>query len=313
MLKDGMSPETALTLFNYNGKVYTCSQSISSFVDNIYGFRLCTERIYQLINGEDYGKELFGSEHMDHVEGDIRFEDVWFSYRQEDNRRISVLRGVSFHIHAGETVAFVGRSGCGKSTILSLMTRLFEPEKGEILLDGHELEDLDQDTIRGNITMVSQMPYIFNLSIRENLSVVKNDFTEEEMIKACRAACIHDDIMQFPQGYETIVGEGGVTLSGGQRQRLALARGILKDEPVIILDEATSALDNLTQSKVKEAIEQLSGSRTIILVAHRLSTVVNCDRLYFISGGKVLAEGTHQQLLESCIEYRQLYGEEIGA
>ena len=312
MAKDGMPPETALALFNYNGRVYSSAVALSSFMDNIYDFHLSTERIYQLIEGKDYEKEVFGTDHLDQVHGDIALEDVWFSYEHTDGRKVQVLKGLDLKINAGETVAFVGRSGCGKSTILSLITRLFDPEKGRILLDGHDVAGLDQDSLRGNISMVSQMPYIFNMSIKENLAIARKDLKDEDMIKACKAACIHDDIMEFPNGYDTVVGEGGVTLSGGQRQRVALARGLLRDDPVIILDEATSALDNLTQSKIKTAIDNLSGTRTIIMVAHRLTTVINSDRLYFISDGKVLAEGSHKELLENCEEYRQLYGEETA-
>ncbi len=158
--------------------------------------------------------------------------------------------------------------------------------------------------------MVSQTPYLFNMSIRDNFAVVKADVTEEEMVEACNTACIHNDIMKFADGYDTVVGEGGVLLSGGQRQRIALARCLIRDYPIIVLDEATSALDNNTHEIIRRAIENMRG-RTVIMVAHRLSTVINCDRLFFIEGGQVLAAGTHSELLESCEAYRKLYGEEI--
>ena len=211
------------------------------------------------------------------------------------------------------TIFLCGFMGCGKSTILSLIARLFDPGSGVILLDGINIEELDRDSLRGNIGMVSQTPYIFNMSVRDNLAIIRKDMTDEEMIRACRIACIHDEIMKMPHGYDSIVGEGGVTLSGGQRQRIALARSMLKDYPVIMLDEATSALDNVTQAKIQKAIETMNGKRTVIMVAHRLSTVIGCQRIFFLSGGRVIADGTHQELLEKCPEYRELYMEECIA
>ena len=306
-----MSAASALILYNYNGRVYTCSQSISSLMSSVYNLNLASERIYQLMKSDDYEKESFGNKHLDTVSGDIELRDVHFSYRRANGSKVSVLNGIDLRIKAGEFVAFVGQSGCGKSTILSLISRLYEPDSGTITLDGCDIKELDQDTVRGNIQMVSQMPYIFNMSIRDNLAVVKDDITDEEMVNVCKIACIHDDIIKLPQAYDTVVGEGGISLSGGQRQRLAIARSIVRHHPIMMLDEATSALDNITQAKIREAIDDMQGSRTIIMIAHRLSTVINCEHLFFISEGKVLAEGTHSELLEKCPEYRQLYSEEL--
>ena len=313
MVKYGMTPSTALVLFIYNGKVYTCAWDLANLMKTAYSLGLSVERIYQLMNSPDYEWEKFGSGHIGRVRGDLEMRNVHFTYRQQDGKENKVLNGVSLKIHAGESVALVGRSGCGKTTILSLFSRLYDPDSGEILIDGVPVETLDQETVRGSITMVSQMPYLFNMSIRDNLALVKKDMTDAEMLEACRIACIHDDIMALPDGYDTVVGEGGVQLSGGQRQRLALARSLLRDSPVIMLDEATSALDNVTQSEVTRAIENMRGSRTIIMVAHRLSTVIGCERLFFISEGRVLASGTHRELMAGCEEYRSLYGEEDRA
>ncbi len=305
-----LSPSAALVLFNYNGRVYSCASSVSNMMNNMQNLGLASERIYQIFNSSDYEKEKFGETHLNDVKGDIEFKDVYFSYKRTNGSEVPVLNNINLKIKAGEFVAFVGKSGCGKSTILSLISRLYDPDSGSITLDGVDLRELDQDTLRGNIEMVNQMPYIFNMSIRDNLAVVKDDLSDEEMIEACRIACIHDDIMKLPRGYQTVVGEGGVSLSGGQRQRLAIARSIVRTYPIMMLDEATSALDNITQSRIRSTINGLHGSRTIIMVAHRLSTVINCEHLFFISDGKVIAQGTHKQLLESCQEYRDLYYEE---
>ena len=313
MAKYGMTPSTALVLFNYNGKVYTCAWDLANLMTTAYDLGLSVERIYQLMNSPDYEWEKFGAGHPGKVRGDLEMRSVHFTYRQQDGKENKVLNGVSLKIHAGESVALVGRSGCGKTTILSLFSRLYDPDSGEVLIDGVPVETLDQDTVRGSIAMVSQMPYMFNMSIRDNLAVVKKDMTDAEMLEACRIACIHDDIMALPDGYGTVVGEGGVQLSGGQRQRLALARSLLREAPVIMLDEATSALDNVTQTEITRAIEKMRGSHTIIMVAHRLSTVIGCERLFFISEGRVLASGTHRELMAGCDEYRRLYSEEDRA
>lgn len=310
MVKYGMPPSTALVLFNYNGKVYTCAWDLANLMSTAYTLGLSVERIYQLMNSPDYEWERFGEGHIDKVRGELEMRDVHFSYKQEDGRENKVLNGVSLKIHAGESVALVGRSGCGKTTVLSLISRLYDPDSGEILLDGVPIETLDQDTVRGSITVVSQMPYLFNMSIRDNLAVVKKDLTDEEMLNACKTACIHDDIVALPDGYDTVVGEGGVQMSGGQRQRLSLARSLLRESPIIVMDEATSALDNITQSEITRAIEEMRGKHTVIMVAHRLSTVIGCERLFFISQGRVVASGTHQELMEGCDEYRRLYSEE---
>lgn len=308
----GLSPATALVLYNYNQNSYGSIRAVAGLVSSIYSLSLSAERIWELTHSPDYAEETFGDVHLDQVRGDLAMRDVHFAYKTPEGNRTNVLNGISLEIRAGESVAFVGGSGCGKSTILSLLTRLYEPDRGDILMDGVMMRTLDRDTVRGNISMVRQNPYVFNMSIRDNLAVVKKDLTDEEMEAACRTACIHDDIMAFPNGYDTIVGESGVMMSGGQRQRLALARSLLCDSPIIILDEATSALDSVTQSEISDAIENLHGTRTIITVAHRLSTVVRCDRLFFIAEGRVLASGTHRELLENCAEYRRLYRGESG-
>ncbi len=310
MAKYGMPPSTAMVLFNYNGKVYTCAYSLANLMSTAYTLGVAIERIYQLMNSPDYAWETFGDTHIDNVSGDLEMRDVHFSYHQDDGKENKVLNGINLKIHAGESVALVGRSGCGKTTVMSLFSRLYDPDSGEIFIDGVPVETLDQDTIRGSITVVSQMPYLFNMSIRDNLAVAKSDLTEADMIHACQVACIHDDIIALPDGYDTMVGEGGVQMSGGQRQRLALARSLLRESPIVVLDEATSALDNITQSKITQAIENIHGKHTIVMIAHRLSTVIGCERLFFIANGKVLTSGTHQQLLETCEEYRRLYNEE---
>ena len=224
---------------------------------------------------------------------------------------IPVLKKINFEIKPNETVSFVGKSGSGKSTIFNLIAGLYFPNKGKILIDGISIKELDKDSVRGNLSIISQNPYIFNMSIKDNFSIIKEDVTEEEIIKACKMACLHDFILTLPNGYDTKVGESGVTLSGGQRQRLAIARALVQKTEIILFDEATSALDNETQALIQESIQNMQGEYTILIIAHRLSTVVNSDRLILIDEGKVCGTGTHEELLAHNDFYRHLYEYEL--
>ena len=181
------------------------------------------------------------------------------------------------------------------------------------MLDGHNIEDLDKKTLRDNMSIITQSPYIFNFSIKDNLLIVKSDATMKELRQACKAACIDDYIMSLPDKYDTMVGEGGVILSGGQRQRLAIARALLKDAEIVLFDEATSALDNETQSQIQQAINNMQGINTVLIVAHRLSTVIDSDRIFVVDQGKVVASGSHQQLLKSSELYKDLYSKDLQA
>jgi len=296
-----------LVLRNYQWQAFNIINHISTFLDLVKNFNLSAERVFAITNDKEFEKETFGTTHLDKVEGNFEFKNVHFSY--EKNK---VLNGLNFKVKANETVAFVGRSGAGKTTIFNLLCKMYEPNKGTITIDGINIKKLDKDSIRGNITIISQNPYIFNLSIRDNLRLVKEDLTEKEMIEACKLACLDEYIESLPDKYDTLIGEGGVNLSGGQKQRLAIARAFVQKTEIILFDEATSALDNETQSKIQEAIDNLKKDYTILIIAHRLSTIVNSDRILFLSDGKIKAEGTHQELLKECADYKNLYETEIN-
>ena len=218
---------------------------------------------------------------------------------------------VDMSFKVNETVAFVGKSGAGKSTIFSLLCKLYDNYRGKILIDNIDIKELDRDSLRSNISVISQNPYVFNMSIKDNLRITKKGLTDEEMKKACKLACLDTFIDSLPDKYDTVVGEGGVMLSGGQKQRLAIARALIQKTEIILFDEATSALDNETQKQIQEAIDNLKNEYTIMIIAHRFSTILNCDKIFFVENGKVIDSGTHKQLLKKCIQYKKLYESEI--
>ena len=219
---------------------------------------------------------------------------------------------MSFTVKENERVAFVGKSGAGKTTIFSLITKFYHPKSGSILLDGNNINDLTCSTIRDNMSIITQNPYIFNFSIKDNLLLAKEKASMKEIREACKLACIDDYIMSLPEKYETVVGENGVILSGGQKQRIAIARALLMKTKIILFDEATSALDNETQSQIQDAINNLKGNYTILIVAHRLSTIIDSDKIFVVLNGKIVDSGTHKELLKRCTYYKNLYNKDLS-
>ena len=298
----------ALIVYNYRSRIFrNLIENIGAMMTEVTGFNLSCNRVFSILEDDEFKKEKFGNEHIDDIKGNFEFKDVEFSYNEENK----VLDKLSFKIKENETVAFVGKSGAGKTTIFSLLCKLYDIDGGNIYIDGIDIKKLDEYSIRNNITIISQNPYIFNMSIKDNLYLVKSDLTESEMIKACKLACLDDFIESLPDKYDTVVGEGGVTLSGGQRQRLAIARAFIQRTKIILFDEATSALDNETQAKIQEAINNLKDDYTILIIAHRLSTIKNVDRILYLEDGKIEAEGTHEELMNGCVKYKKLYESEI--
>lgn len=240
---------------------------------------------------------------LENVKGDIKFNNVSFAY---DDGTVA-LHGVDLDIAPGQSIALVGPSGGGKSTILNLIPRFFDPSDGAITVDGHNLRALTQDSLRSNIGLVSQTPFLFDDTIFANIAYGKAGATEDDVITAAKGAAAHDFIMQLPDGYQTTVGEAGEKLSGGQKQRIAIARAMLRDAPILLLDEATSALDTESERKVQDALDVLMKGRTTIMIAHRLSTIINADLICVVAGGEIVERGTHQELLDNGGIYRSLY------
>ncbi|OQD57504.1 multidrug ABC transporter ATP-binding protein [Streptomyces phaeoluteigriseus] len=243
--------------------------------------------------------------HLDRIKGEVRFEDVEFRYDGDDTVA-PVLAGIDVTVPAGSSLAVVGPTGAGKSTLGYLVPRLYDVTGGRVTLDGVDVRDLDFDTLARAVGVVSQETYLFHSSIADNLRFAKPDATDEELYAAARAAQIHDHIAALPDGYDTVVGERGHRFSGGEKQRLAIARTILRDPPVLILDEATSALDTRTEHAVQEAIDALSANRTTLTIAHRLSTVRSADQIVVLDSGRLVERGTHEELLERGGRYAEL-------
>ncbi|MFF1396595.1 ABC transporter ATP-binding protein [Streptomyces sp. NPDC058287] len=234
---------------------------------------------------------------LDTIKGEVRFEDVEFRYDSADGKSAAILDGIDITVPAGGSLAVVGPTGSGKSTLSYLVPRLYDVTGGRVTLDGVDVRDLDFDTLARAVGVVSQETYLFHASVAENLRFAKPDATEEELHAAARAAQIHEHIASLPDGYDTVVGERGHRFSGGEKQRLAIARTILRDPPILILDEATSALDTRTEFAVQEAIDALSANRTTVTIAHRLSTIRSADQIVVLDGGQVAERGTHEELL----------------
>lgn len=296
-----------IIIFMYRSRIFNLLTYLSTMMENYKNFNLSAGRVFEVIDSNVFEKETFGTKHIDNILGDFEFKDVYFSY----NDKKEVLKGINFKIKHNEMVSFVGKSGAGKSTIFSLLARLYNPTSGTILIDGIPINELDCDSIRGNISIITQSPYIFNMSIKENFTIIKKDITDEEIVEACKLAKLDKFIEELPDKYDTVIGEGGLTLSGGQRQRLAIARAFAQKTEIILFDEATSALDNETQKGIQDAIANMKNEYTILIIAHRLSTVINSDRIMIVDDGKIVASGTHEELLKSNKEYKDLYSMEL--
>ena len=282
-------------------------ESISDFGVNFNKISVSLKRIDEIVNNKLYKDEKFGNKSLKNTNGIIEFKDVKFKYREDEDY---TLKGLNLKIEPNKKVAIVGRSGNGKSTIFNLLLRYFDSSEGNIFIDNIDIKDLNEKTLRNTISIIRQSPFLFNVSILDNFKYVKKNATLKEIREVCKKAYIDDYIMSLPHKYNTIIGEGGVNLSGGQKQRIAIARTLLINTKVILFDEATSALDNESQEYIKKTIDELVKDHTVIIVAHRLSTIIDADVINVIEKGKLVSYGTHDYLLDNSLEYKRLYTSE---
>jgi ATP-binding cassette, subfamily B, bacterial len=260
------------------------------------------ERIFEIIDSVPESYDNPKAIRLPKIKGAIEFRDVHFSYE----RGKEIIHGISMKIEPGEVIGLVGKSGAGKSTVINLITRFFEPDSGELLIDGVPVKNLDLAQLRTNMGIVMQEPFLFNATIAENIAYGMEQAHFDDIVAAAKAAYAHDFIVRKDDGYDTMVGESGAKLSGGEKQRIAIARAILHNPPILILDEATSSVDATTEQYIQEAIAKLIRGRTTIAIAHRLSTLRNADRLVVIDDGKIVESGSHDELMRKQGVYAKL-------
>lgn len=282
----------------------------TNLIDNINNFSqtyqkliVSLQRVNEILENRLYEDEIFGNEKINKVKGLIEFKNVSFSYPDEDN----ILNDFNIKLEPNKKIAIVGKSGQGKSTLFNLITRVFDVKEGLITLDDINIKDLTEEELRKHISIIRQEPFIFNRTILENFKIINKDIELEEIRKYTKMSYLDDYIMSLPNGYDTVLGEGGVNLSGGQKQRLSIARTLAKNSEVILFDEATSALDNSSQDYIKKTIDNLIKDHTVVIVAHRLSTIMDADIIYLVDKGKVVDSGTHNELLKTNKTYKKLY------
>lgn len=298
------TPGAFFSFFTAMLMAYRPLKSISSMNSGVQLGLSASSRLYETLDEKPKIVDKENAIELRNPKGEIEFENVKFAYEEGGKY---ALNNLSFKIEAGKTIALVGHSGGGKSTIMNLVLRFYDPDAGQIKLDGHNITDLTIKSLRSSMSVVNQEVMLFDDTIIENIRYGKVDASEEEIIRAAKMAEADEFIQQLPEKYNARVGQNGIRLSGGQRQRIAIARAILYNAPILLLDEATSSLDPISEKLIKDALYSLTKNRTSLIIAHRLSTVMHCDKIIVISNGSVVEEGTHKELLEKNGAYANLY------
>jgi ATP-binding cassette subfamily B protein len=298
----GLELEDIVSFLLYLALFYAPITGLATLLENAQQALSGTERVLEVLDATTDIKDSPGAKDLPPVKGHIVFDNVSFNYIKD----ATVLDNISFEALPGQMIALVGPTGVGKTTISQLAARFYDPTGGRITVDGHDLRDVTQNSLRNQISMVLQDTFLFNGTIAENIAYAKPMASPAEVAEAAKTAGIYNDIMEMPGGFDTEIGERGVRLSGGQKQRVAIARAILRDSPILILDEATASVDMQTEAQIQRAIQSLNGTRTIIAIAHRLSTIKNADLILVLSEGRVVQRGTHDELVKRPGVYRDL-------
>jgi ATP-binding cassette subfamily B protein len=307
-LSGQLSVGTILVFLAYLSALYSPLQDVSHGSSTVSEAVGSARRVVEVLDAPPEVVDRPGAVALAAVRGEVRLDEVWFGYE----RGRPVLRGVGFEARPGEVVAIVGPTGVGKSTLAGLVPRFFDPDRGRVLLDGHDLRDLRLETVRQSVSLVLQESFLFPFSIAENIAYGRPGASREEIEAAARAANVHEFVSGLPDGYDTVLGERGATLSGGERQRVAIARALLKDAPVLVLDEPTSALDAETEQSLLGALERLMAGRTTLVIAHRLSTIRRADRILVLSAGEIVERGDHDELIALGGAYARMHAIQHG-
>ena len=306
----GLSVATLILIVNYSmsimGELWNVN-NIFKHINRVFGDAY---EMTQILDTKDDVKDIADAKALKVEKGEIDFENIHFKHA---DAKEAIFNNFSLSIKPGERVGLVGISGSGKTTLTKLLLRFADVDEGEIKIDGQNISEVQQISLRENIAYVPQETSLFHRTIAENIAYAKPDASRKEIVRAAKLANAHDFIMSLPDGYETLVGERGIKLSGGQRQRVAIARAILKDAPILVLDEATSALDSESEALIQDALEKLMKGRTSIVVAHRLSTIASMDNIVVLEGGKIIEQGTHRQLIKKGGAYDKLWSRQSGA
>jgi ABC-type multidrug transport system fused ATPase/permease subunit len=291
----------------YIGYIFNPAVRVVDFNNALQWAVSAMERVFQTLDTRPEIEDKEGAISLPPVRGEVSFENVSFEYVGT----IPAIKNLSLKVRPGEVLAIVGHSGSGKTTLMNLLMRFYDPTRGSVRIDGYDLRDVRLESVRRQVSMVAQENVLFSVSILENIKYGNRDATDQEAINSAKAADLHDFIMTLPEGYETMIGESGIKLSGGQKQRLALARALVTDPRILILDDVTSALDGETEARVQDALRVVMHGRTTFIIAHRLSSVVEADRIVIIEGGEVVDIGPHRELVERDGIYRELYREQF--
>ncbi len=293
-MKTGLSISEVVAFLLYLNLFYTPISTLTRVVEDMQQALAGAERVFEVLDTDPDIEDKPQAKKVGKLTGSIEFQNVSFSYKGD----IPVLDNISFKVKPGQMIALVGPTGVGKTTVSALIARFYDPDSGKILMDGIDIKDITLESLRNQLSIVLQDVFLFNGTIAENIAYGCHDSTQEQIEEAAKTAYIHEYIMSLPEKYETVIGERGVRLSGGQKQRISIARSVLRNSPVLILDEATSAVDTETETEIQKAINKIAGTRTLIVIAHRLSTVKRADKIIVLENGKIAEAGQHEELLK---------------